>query len=173
MPPSLLCDLWGADPQRFRDVLGLDSGRQEQWFGQDIAAGDGDAVGEVAAADPDGEEVFWEQFWNSEACSYPDRTGDLRSVMKISDFYSARQWHSTGMYDDILRPVGIEHTSGWCAWRRPPGRLPGRGGSCGCFSFAGRGGTFPNATKRCWHCCAPTCTRPTSTPNGVATPRPR
>ena len=32
------------------------------------------------------------------AVRYPDRTGDLRSVVKIADFYSARQWHSTGMY---------------------------------------------------------------------------
>ncbi len=76
--------------------LGPESGRQEQWFEQNTAAGDGDAVGEVAAAGSDGEEVFWDDFWASEPCSYPDRTGDLRIVTKISDFYSARQWHSTG-----------------------------------------------------------------------------
>jgi DNA-binding CsgD family transcriptional regulator len=29
--------------------------------------------------------------------------------MKVSDFYSARQWHSTGMYRDVVRPDGIEH----------------------------------------------------------------
>jgi hypothetical protein len=28
---------------------------------------------------------------------YPDRSGDLRSITRNSDFYSARQWHSTGM----------------------------------------------------------------------------
>src|SRR5690348_252258 len=27
-----------------------------------------------------------EQGWECEACSYPDRTGDLRSVIKLSDF---------------------------------------------------------------------------------------
>ena len=114
LPPSLLCDLRGLIPSDFVTCLGLDSGRQEQWFGQDVAAGDSDAVGEVATADPDGEEVFWDDFWSSEPCSYPDRTGDLRSVTKISDFYSARQWHSTGMYQHSLHPAGIEHQLTLC-----------------------------------------------------------
>ncbi len=30
-------------------------------------------------------------------------------MTKISDFYSARQLHDTGMYCDYSRPVGIEH----------------------------------------------------------------
>jgi DNA-binding CsgD family transcriptional regulator len=29
--------------------------------------------------------------------------------VKVEDFYSARQWHSTGMYCDLYRPRGIEH----------------------------------------------------------------
>ena len=106
LPPSLLCDLWGLIATDFVTCLGLDSGRQEQWFGQGIASDDGDALGVAAAVDRDGEEVFWDVFWASEPCSYPDRSGDLRSVTKISDFYSARQWHSTGMYHDILHPAG-------------------------------------------------------------------
>src|SRR5215469_13223011 len=121
LPSSLLCDLWGLIPSDFVTCLGLDSGRQEQWFGQGIAAGDGDAVGEVAAIGPDGE-VFWDDFWASEPCSYPDRSGDLRSVTKISDFYSARQWHSTGMYHDILHPAGIEHQLTVCL-PAGPGRI--------------------------------------------------
>jgi hypothetical protein len=40
---------------------------------------------------------------------YPDRSGDLRSVTAASDFYSARQWHSTAMYSEYIRPVGMEH----------------------------------------------------------------
>jgi DNA-binding CsgD family transcriptional regulator len=108
LPPSLLWDLWGLIPTDFVTCLGLDSGRQEQWFGQDIPAGNGDAAGE------DAPEVFWDHFWTSEPCSYPDRTGDLRSITKISDFYSARQWHSTGMYHDILHPAGIEHQLTLC-----------------------------------------------------------
>jgi hypothetical protein len=46
---------------------------------------------------------------DSLTCSYPDRSGDLRSVVKIADFYSARQWRSTGMYADVYRRQGIEH----------------------------------------------------------------
>src|SRR5205807_50041 len=36
-------------------------------------------------------------------------TTDQHSVVKVSDFYSARQWHSTGMYTDHDRPLGQEH----------------------------------------------------------------
>jgi hypothetical protein len=38
----------------------------------------------------DDDSPFWEHYWSSLPCSYPDRTGDFRSVTKISDFYSAR-----------------------------------------------------------------------------------
>jgi DNA-binding CsgD family transcriptional regulator len=55
------------------------------------------------------EPVHWKHYWSCEPCSYPDRTGDLRAVIKIADFYSARRWHSTGMYTDLYRPKGIEH----------------------------------------------------------------
>src|SRR5215472_11199428 len=123
LPPSLLRDLRRLIPSDFVTCLGLDSGRRGQWFGQDIAAGDGD-VREVAAIGPDGQEGFWDHFWASEPCSYPDRTGDLRSVTKISDFYSPRQWHSTGMYHDILHPAGIEHQLTLCL---PAGPGPAAG----------------------------------------------
>jgi DNA-binding CsgD family transcriptional regulator len=53
--------------------------------------------------------VYWEHYWASQFCSYPGRTGDLRSITKIADFYSARQWHSTGMYTDHSRVIGVEH----------------------------------------------------------------
>jgi DNA-binding CsgD family transcriptional regulator len=40
---------------------------------------------------------------------YPDRSGDLQSVFQVRDFYSAREWHSTGMYSDSAKPQGFEH----------------------------------------------------------------
>ena len=40
--------------------------------------------------------------------------GDLRSVVKPSDFYSVRQWHSTSMYSDYHRPHGLEHELQLC-----------------------------------------------------------
>jgi DNA-binding CsgD family transcriptional regulator len=109
LAPSLLSDLADLIPSDFVSLFGLDSARQEQWLGQDIPAGNGDAYGEA------GPEAFWnDYFWSSEPCSYPDRTGDLRSITKISDFYSARQWHSTGMYYDVIHPGGIEHQLTLC-----------------------------------------------------------
>jgi DNA-binding CsgD family transcriptional regulator len=54
-------------------------------------------------------QLFFELYWDSLPCSYPDRTGDLRSVTKPPDFYSVRQWHSTAMYTYWVRPLGLEH----------------------------------------------------------------
>jgi DNA-binding CsgD family transcriptional regulator len=64
--------------------------------------------------DPALSEHFWACHWDCQVCSYPERTGDLRSVVKSSDFYSARQWHNTGMYSDFLRPRGYEHHLDLC-----------------------------------------------------------
>jgi hypothetical protein len=44
-------------------------------------------------------------------CNYPERTGDLRSILKVADFYSTRQWHSTGLYTDYYRPLGTENAT--------------------------------------------------------------
>jgi DNA-binding CsgD family transcriptional regulator len=70
--------------------------------------------------------LLWEHYWDCRLCSYTDRTGDLRSITKVSDFYSARQWHSTGVYSDWLQPDGIEHEllmclpdPGWTAGPEP------------------------------------------------------
>jgi DNA-binding CsgD family transcriptional regulator len=99
LPPSLLSDL--ADQIRCDTVafFGLDSGQQMQPFGQEWPADSGDV-------DP---QVFWKHYWGSAPCSYPDRSGDLRRVTTVSDFYSARQWHSSGMYADYFRLWGVEH----------------------------------------------------------------
>ena len=105
LAPSLLSDLLAlirSDHLVFQDV---DSSRQYNWFSQFVPAEARD--GWYYAAE------YWEHYWSSPA-SYPDRTGDLRSVTRISDFYSARQWHSTGMYYDILHPAGIEHQLTLC-----------------------------------------------------------
>jgi len=74
--------------------------------------------------------VFWENYWDCQHYSYPARTGDLRSVVTIADFYSARQWHSTAMYTDLARPLGLEHSLQLClpsatAMTADPGRYVG------------------------------------------------
>jgi DNA-binding CsgD family transcriptional regulator len=55
------------------------------------------------------DKVFWAEFWNCLFCSYPERTGDLRSVIQLSDFYPRRRLHATAMWADLCRPVGAEH----------------------------------------------------------------
>jgi DNA-binding CsgD family transcriptional regulator len=102
LPPSLLADLMG---QVRCDGISLerhDSGRRETGFLQLIPV-----IHSCAALDL--QPVHWQHYWDCQPCSYPDRTGDLRSIVKITDFYSARQWHSTGMYTDVYRPQGVEH----------------------------------------------------------------
>jgi DNA-binding CsgD family transcriptional regulator len=100
LPPSLLgelTDLIRCDQVSF---FGMDSSRQEISFMQEIPVIPGDE------ALDDG---YWGLHWANEGCSYPERTGDLRSILKVADFYSARQWRSTGIYTEYYRPLGIEN----------------------------------------------------------------
>jgi DNA-binding CsgD family transcriptional regulator len=107
LPPSLLTDLMGQIRCDWLWCAGFDSGQQAYWFGQ-----------EIPPIDMSGRENLdrehWEHYWDSQPCSYPDRSGDLRAVIKIADFYSARQWHSTGMYSGFYRPWGAEHDLQLC-----------------------------------------------------------
>ena len=102
LPPSLLVDLMGQIRCDVIGFAGFDSGRQQTWSAQ-LMPGCGTAVVEASAP------VNWDHYWHCQPCSYPDRTGDLRSIVKISDFYSARQWHSIGTRCGINRPMGFEH----------------------------------------------------------------
>jgi DNA-binding CsgD family transcriptional regulator len=109
LPWSLLGDLKdqiGSDTLSF---FGLDSQQETAWFEQCLHPGTSD----------DGDQAFWAHYWHCQPCSYPDRTDDVRSVTKISDFYSVRQWHNTGMYSDYLPDV--EHELMLCL-PGPPGR---------------------------------------------------
>ena len=137
LPESLLSDLMdqircdGIVFQRF------DSGCRETRFLQVIPAL---ADGELEALEEQ-DPVHWEHYWDSQPCSYPDRTGDLRSVLKIADFYSARQWHSSGMYCDIYRPNGLEHELQLCL-PEPPGWTGGPGRTVRMYFFRGPGLDF-------------------------------
>jgi DNA-binding CsgD family transcriptional regulator len=101
LPLSLLQHLMAEIPSDAVSFMGLDSVRQEAWFGQGVPADSED--------EEDDTEAFWAHYQDCLPCSYPDRSGDLLSVTRNSDFYSARQWHSTGMYTDYLRPAGVEN----------------------------------------------------------------
>jgi DNA-binding CsgD family transcriptional regulator len=139
LPPSLLADLTGqirCDEIAFE---GFDSGRQETWLFQSIP-GRADAV--VEDLDP----VHWPLYWENQACSYPDRTGDLRSIIKMMDFYTARQWHSTGAYCEIYRPQGFENDL-MLTLPAPPGSLPGPGRTMRLFFFRGPGPDFSDRDR--------------------------
>jgi DNA-binding CsgD family transcriptional regulator len=99
LPPSLLTDLMGQIRCDQVTLVGLDSREQMILFDQDALPEEGQDDGQA----------FWDNYWDCDHCSSSDRSGDLRSVTKASDYYSARQWHSTGMYTDYLRPHGTEH----------------------------------------------------------------
>jgi DNA-binding CsgD family transcriptional regulator len=114
LAPSLLSDLLGLIRCDHLVFEGHDSSHQVDWFGQAEPLVDGDS-----------DSPFWEHYWDSLPCSYPDLTGDLRRVTTISDFYSARQWHSTGMYCDCFPEV--DHSIMVClpadpGWTAGPGR---------------------------------------------------
>lgn len=122
LPPSLLADL--MDRIRCDTVLfqGRDSGRQDYWFSQLVPFDERSAEEEAAL-----EKAFWLHFWDSKLCSYPDRTGDLRSVLKNADFESDRQFRSTAMYADVWRPLATRFMLQLCLPEAPgPSRGPGR-----------------------------------------------
>ena len=122
LPLSLLSDLKDQIPCDFLLCHGYDTTLQKYWFAQQIPEEDGDGN----PADEDWRRVFWEQYWDCKVCSYPDRTGDLRSIVKVYDFYSVRQWRSTGFYREIMRPQGLENHIQFCL-SEPPGPDAGPG----------------------------------------------
>jgi DNA-binding CsgD family transcriptional regulator len=117
LPISMLADLAGLIRCDSLAFSGLDSARQVTWFGQGLPGGYSGCE----------EQAFWAHYWTCESCCYPDRAGDLRAVTKRSDFFSARQWLSTGMYADFFRPSGSRHSIMVCLPAGPgPVGGPGR-----------------------------------------------
>ena len=84
LPLSLLADL--------KDQIGCVTCRsgatsaRGDWFSQGIPRRHEDQ--RKARLGPE----LWEQYWDNQPLRpYPERSGDLRSIVTISDFYSARQ----------------------------------------------------------------------------------
>jgi DNA-binding CsgD family transcriptional regulator len=137
LPPSLLAEMKGQIRCDLIVFNGFDSGRHKTWVLQAMPTLDHEDLEEGTDLD----RVHWTHYWDSQPCSYPDRTGDLRSVSKIADFYSARQWHSTGMYCDIYRPLDIAHELQLCL-PDPAGRAAGCGRTRRLFFFRQSGPDF-------------------------------
>jgi DNA-binding CsgD family transcriptional regulator len=134
LPESLLADLMGQIRCDEVCLVGSDSGQRTEWFGQEVPFTDTPGYEDLAR-------LHWEHYWDCQPCSYPDRTGDLRSVLKITDFYSARQWHATGMYCDFYRPQGYEHELQLCLPDGSP-RTVGPGRTVRLTFFRGSGPDF-------------------------------
>jgi DNA-binding CsgD family transcriptional regulator len=135
LPPSLLADLMAqvrCDVVAF--ATGFDSERQATSSCQFMQDG-GDAV--TAPSAP----VNWEHYWHCQPCSYPDRTGDLRSIVTIADFYSARQWLSIGSRCGINKPMGFEHSL-MLTMPAAPGQSRGPGRTARLFFFRSAGPGF-------------------------------
>ena len=134
LPPSLLADL--QDQIRCDRVvlIGFDRCRQVNWFTQFTQPYDRNDWDDLGRA-------YWAHYPDSQFCSYPGHAGDLRSVTKIADFYSDRQWHSTGMYTDCDRLVGIEHCLMLCLPEVQP-RTAGSGRHVRMYFFRGPGPDF-------------------------------
>jgi DNA-binding CsgD family transcriptional regulator len=112
LPPSLLSELKDQIPCDQLVFTSFDAGRRIELFTQDIPDDYDDSEDDLR--------LFWELYWGSLPCCYPDRSGDLRSVTKPLDFYSARQWHSNAMYSELIRSWGLEHEMLVCL---PGGRM--------------------------------------------------
>ena len=141
LPPSLLADLMG---QIRCDYISLDrsaSGRHAYSLLQDFPASSDDELEALENLDPARWEHWWACRWDCRSCTYPERTGDLRSVVKPSHFYSARQWHSTGMYCDYHRPYGLEHELQLCL-PDSPGLSAGPGRHVRLYLYRGPGPDF-------------------------------
>ena len=95
---SLLNDLRDLIPGDYVMVCGFAHKPQTQtWFLQQTSPDDAD------------DEAYWQHKQDCPPLCYPERGGDLRQVVKYSDFYSPRQWHNSGIYRDYFRVAGVEH----------------------------------------------------------------
>jgi DNA-binding CsgD family transcriptional regulator len=133
LSPSLLADLMGQIRCDVIGFAGFDSAREETWSPQFMPDG-----GDVVAG---GAQVNWQYYWHCRVCSHPDRTGDLRGIIKIADFYSARQWHSIGARCGINRPMGFDHAL-MLTLPAAPGPVPEPGRTMRLYLFRGSGPDF-------------------------------
>jgi|SRR5215210_631891 len=99
LPWSLLHELRDLIACDNLQIYGQDTLRQEEFASQDLPGTNEDEL--------DGD-AWWPNYWDS-PCSYPDRTGDFQSVTMISDFCTQQQWHATGLYNEYLGLMGVEH----------------------------------------------------------------
>ena len=89
----------------------------------ELSPGHRHCTGDGCVHDPSLSPVFWTHYWSCPPCSYPERSGDFKSVTKTSDFYSRLRWHSAPMFCDYLRHFGVEDGIA-CLPARPARQVP-------------------------------------------------
>ncbi len=146
VPLSLLSDLKNQILCDYVLFQGYDTRRNSYWFAQQVPRdkpSEQESTGEEPPRAPTArlELPFWEHYWDCKPCSYPDRTGDLRNIVQVTDFYSVREFHSTGMYCDVYRPQGFEHHIGLFL-PEPPGAEASAGRTARLFFCRGPGPAF-------------------------------
>jgi DNA-binding CsgD family transcriptional regulator len=98
LPWSLLNDLKDLIPCDYVTFCGFDhKPHTPVWFHQQTSPNDAD------------DEAYWQHKQDCPPLCYPERGGDLRQVIKYSDFYSPRQWRNSGIYRDYFQPAGVKH----------------------------------------------------------------
>jgi DNA-binding CsgD family transcriptional regulator len=140
LPVSLLTELTDQIRCDNLSLLGAEyvvARPAESWM-QEVPPVDASGLDEMAT-----EGCNWSDF-----VGYPDYSGDLRSATRLSDFYSARRWHSTVAYTDFFRHTGIaEHVLQLCL----PGQLgPAAWPDCGgaqMLIFRGPGPDFSDRDR--------------------------
>lgn len=77
-------------------------------YALDELGDDGLTVLEQPVTDPDS--PFWQDYASS-VCGMPERTGDDRSVLLRSDFFTLREWRQQPMFVDYFARFGTLHTA--------------------------------------------------------------
>jgi DNA-binding CsgD family transcriptional regulator len=153
LPSSLLSDLARLIPCDRISVSGYDSVQELTWFRQALENGDQPEQPASPADQKAMGQLHWMHYWDCQSCSYPDRSGDRRRVIGVSDFYTQRQWHSTGMYHDVYRPQGLEHGLNVCLTM--PAGPPGRARTVRMFLARGPGADFSDRDRAVLRLLAP------------------
>jgi DNA-binding CsgD family transcriptional regulator len=84
---------------------GIDVNHQWHYFQQGTGSGEREAHRDEKL---DCDDAFWFHYPES-PCSYPERSGDLRTVAMTTDFYSRHKHRQTPMYIDVIGPNGGDH----------------------------------------------------------------
>lgn len=83
----------------------LDFTEHREVLGQWLHVEEGPGIERQDAPAPE-DQPFWDCFWDS-MCSYPQRSGDLRSVIQTADFYPTARKRG---YDPLAEVLGDQHT---------------------------------------------------------------